>query len=182
MADLFTSEQGKRLFGFIGAGGAAGSLLGPIITTGLSAPLGPINLLIAAIVLLKLAVFCVHRLERIVGRRQVSRPEEPRVGGSAFAAFPELIRSPYLLGVGIWVSVLSFGATIVYLEQANIVSASVHGAGAQTPISRQYRLGSWAAHSADAGRYWTGVDFIKMRFEKSFFLNVCSDFSDDLSN
>ena len=29
MADLFTSEQGKRLFGFIGAGGTAGALLGP---------------------------------------------------------------------------------------------------------------------------------------------------------
>ena len=48
MADLFTSEQGKRLFGFIGAGGTAGTLLGPVITIGLSAPLGPINLLIAA--------------------------------------------------------------------------------------------------------------------------------------
>src|SRR5207302_8434632 len=32
MADLFTSEQGKRLFGFIGAGGTAGALLGPVIT------------------------------------------------------------------------------------------------------------------------------------------------------
>jgi len=53
MADLFTAEQGKRLFGFIGAGGTAGSLLGPVITIGLSAPLGPVNLLIPAIVLLE---------------------------------------------------------------------------------------------------------------------------------
>ncbi len=29
MADLFTADQGKRLFGFIGAGGTAGALLGP---------------------------------------------------------------------------------------------------------------------------------------------------------
>jgi ATP:ADP antiporter, AAA family len=35
MADLFSSEQGKRLFGFIGAGGTAGALLGPSITIGL---------------------------------------------------------------------------------------------------------------------------------------------------
>ena len=48
MADLFTSEQGKRLFGFIGAGGTAGALLGPIITIWLSVPLGPVNLMIAA--------------------------------------------------------------------------------------------------------------------------------------
>jgi AAA family ATP:ADP antiporter len=32
MADIFTADQGKRLFGFIGAGGTAGALLGPIIT------------------------------------------------------------------------------------------------------------------------------------------------------
>src|SRR6202166_3934073 len=55
MADLFTAEQGKRLFGFIGAGGTAGALLGPVITIGLSVPLGPVNLLIAAAALLEAA-------------------------------------------------------------------------------------------------------------------------------
>jgi ATP:ADP antiporter, AAA family len=134
MADLFTSEQGKRLFGFIGAGGTAGALLGPVITIGLSVPLGPANLLIAAVVFLELAVFCVHRLERSANAREGPHPAERRVGGGAFAALPELIRSPYLLGVGAWVSLLSFGATILYLMQANVVSASVHGAGAQTRI------------------------------------------------
>ncbi len=44
------------------------------------------------------------------------------------------MRSPYLLGVGAWVSLLSFGATILYFEQAHIVAATVHGAGAQTRI------------------------------------------------
>src|SRR6202051_3323824 len=53
MADLFSSEQGKRLFGFIGAGGTAGSLLGPVITIWLSARLDPVNLLIVAGVFLE---------------------------------------------------------------------------------------------------------------------------------
>jgi ATP:ADP antiporter, AAA family len=134
MADVFTSEQSKRLFGFIGAGGTAGGLLGPVITIGLSVPLGPANLLIAAIVFLELAVFCVHRLESTVDAPQGSRPNQHSIGGSAFAALPELIRSGYLLGVGAWVSLLSFGATILYFMQANIVATSVHGAGAQTRI------------------------------------------------
>jgi AAA family ATP:ADP antiporter len=134
MADLFTSEQGKRLFGFIGAGGTAGALLGPVITIGLSVPLGPANLLIAAIVFLELAVFCAHRLERSANPQPGGREDGRRVGGSAFAALPELIRSPYLLGVGAWVSLLSFGATILYFEQAHIVATTVHGAGAQTRI------------------------------------------------
>ncbi len=73
MADLFTSEQGKRLFGFIGAGGTAGSLAGPAVTIGLSVPLGPTNLLIAAIVFLELAVLCVHQLERSGNARASQR-------------------------------------------------------------------------------------------------------------
>ena len=49
MADLFDSAQGKRLFGFIGAGGTAGALLGPVLTIALSEPLGPANLLLVAL-------------------------------------------------------------------------------------------------------------------------------------
>jgi ATP:ADP antiporter, AAA family len=134
MADLFTAEQGKRLFGFIGAGGTAGALLGPVITIAMSVPLGPVNLLIAAAAFLEMAVICVYQLERAATAQAGTHAAPQRVGGGAFTALPELIRSPYLLGVGAWVSLLSFCATIVYFAQANIVSAAVHGAGAQTRV------------------------------------------------
>ncbi len=134
MADLFTAEQGKRLFGFIGAGGTAGALLGPVLTIWLSAPLGPVNLLIAAAILLEAAVYCVHRIERVADAPAAAEPRDRRVGGSAFAALPELIRSPYLVGVAGWVSLLSFGATIAYFAQANIVSATIHDAATQTRL------------------------------------------------
>ncbi len=134
MADLFTSEQGKRLFGFIGAGGTAGALLGPVVTIWLSAPLGPLNLLIVAAVFLELAVFCVHRIESVAAAPTEVDLRRQSVGGSAFAGLSELIRSPYLLGVAAWVSLLSFGATITYFAQANIVSATIHGAAAQTRL------------------------------------------------
>jgi len=134
MADLYTAEQGKRLFGFIGAGGTAGGLLGPVITIGLSVPLGAVNLLIAAAILLEVAVFCVYRLERASIAHVGAEAETKRVGGSAFAALPELMRSPYLIGVGAWVSLMSFCATIVYFEQANIIAAAVHDRDTQTRI------------------------------------------------
>jgi AAA family ATP:ADP antiporter len=134
MADLFTSEQGKRLFGFIGAGGTAGGLLGPLITIGFSVPLGPTNLLLVAIVFLELVVFCVYRLERCVAIRLGQQRDARRIGGNIFSGFVALFRSRYLLGMAVWVSLLSFGGTILYLEQANIVAASVHGAAAQTRL------------------------------------------------
>ena len=136
MADLFTAEQGKRLFGFIGAGGTAGGLLGPVLTFSLSVPLGPVNLLIAAVVLLELAVLCIHRLERATRatRPAAAAETEKRIGGGAFEALTELARSPYLLGIALWVSLLSLTATFLYFEQANIVAQTVSGAGAQTRI------------------------------------------------
>src|SRR5271169_3311228 len=134
MADLYDAEQGKRLFGFIGAGGTVGALLGPIITILLSVPLGPINLLIAAVAFLEVAVFCVYRLECVATAQAGAQVQQERIGGGALGALPELIRSPYLLGIGAWVSLLSFAATILYFEQAHIVSAAVHNAGAQTRV------------------------------------------------
>ena len=134
MADLFTSEQGKRLFGFIGAGGTAGALLGPTITIWLSVPLGPVNLMLVAAALLEAAVFCVHRIEH--ARLGPLGPQESgqTIGGGALAAIPAVARSPYLMGVGLWVALLSYAATIVYFEQAQLVSASVGSAGQQTRI------------------------------------------------
>ncbi|MGZ5240742.1 MAG: NTP/NDP exchange transporter [Caldimonas sp.] len=136
MADLFSSEQGKRLFGFIGAGGTAGGLLGPAITIVLAVPLGPANLVLVAIAFLELAVFCVFRLERSAGGAApagVSRDDRP-VGGSALAALREVLSSPYLLGMAAWVALLSLGATVLYLVQAQIVADAVHGAGEQTRV------------------------------------------------
>nr|HET7857692.1 MFS transporter [Caldimonas sp.] len=135
MADLFDSEQGKRLFGFIGAGGTIGALLGPAITIVLAEPLGPRNLLLVALGLLELAVFCVHRLERTAtsGAARCDAADIV-VGGGAFAAIPEIVRSPYLLGLAAWSCLLSFGATVLYFAQANVVAAEVHGAAAQTRI------------------------------------------------
>jgi ATP:ADP antiporter, AAA family len=134
MADIFSAEQGNRLFGFIGAGGTAGALLGPIITIWLSVPLGPVNLLIAAAIFLAAAVFCVYRLERAAGTHTGVQAQAQPIGGNAFAALPELLRSPYLLGVALWVSLLTFGATILYFQLANIISATVHDAGERTRI------------------------------------------------
>src|SRR6185503_8740492 len=65
MADVWRSEQGKRLYGFIAAGGSAGALAGPAITIGLAGTIGAVNLLIVAALLLEAAVLCSRRLETV---------------------------------------------------------------------------------------------------------------------
>lgn len=143
MADLFASEQGKRLFGFIAAGGSAGALLGPLLTVGLAAPLGPVNLLLIAALFLELAVYCARRLEAVAALAvtvaasadsAAATPARPAVSGAPVAAgslgggwidgIVLLLRSPYLGGIALWVALLSLAGTFLYFQQASIVAAA----------------------------------------------------------
>src|SRR5690606_22314383 len=56
MVDLFTREQGKRLFGFIAAGATIGAIVGSFLTATLVRIAGSANLLIVSAALLELAV------------------------------------------------------------------------------------------------------------------------------
>jgi len=127
MADLFSSEQGKRLFAFIAAGGSAGALAGPALTIWLVEPLGPANLLILAALLLEAAVLCVRRLERVAPETETKFPEKAgtvALGGGWFDGIAMLLRSPYLAGIALWVTLLSVAGTFLYFQQANIVAAA----------------------------------------------------------
>jgi ATP:ADP antiporter, AAA family len=149
MADLFASEQGKRLFGFIAAGGSAGALLGPALTVGLAVPLGPVNLLFVAALFLELAVLCARRLESVAPPTASApaapaaataepalgtRPESTALGGGWLAGISMVLRSPYLAGIALWVSLLSLAGTFLYFQQANIVAAASDDPAVRTRI------------------------------------------------
>jgi AAA family ATP:ADP antiporter len=127
MADLFSAEQGKRLFGFIAAGGTVGALAGPALTVWLSVPLGPANLLIVAALLLEAAIFCARRLESAAGGASgpsASRHGARGLGGGWLDGIAMTLRSPYLAGIALWVMLLSIAGTFLYFQQANIVAAA----------------------------------------------------------
>lgn len=132
MADLFTAEQGKRLFAAIAAGGSAGALAGPALTVWLVGWLGPVNLLLVAGLLLEVAVFCASRIENLSGSD--SRKVQNSVGGSGLAGFRLLARSPYLTGIGLWVLLLSLAGTFLYFQQANLVAAASDDPAVRTRI------------------------------------------------
>jgi AAA family ATP:ADP antiporter len=134
MADLFSSEQGKRLFGFIAAGGSAGALAGPAITIGLVGVIGPTNLLIAAALLLEGAVLCVSYLEKSSSNKNETAKSVNPVGGGALDGLIMVLRSPYLAGIMLWVGLLSVVATFLYFEQARIVAAASDDPAVRTRI------------------------------------------------
>jgi len=138
MADLFSSEQGKRLFAIIAAGGTAGSLAGPALTIGLAELLGPANLMIVAALFLEAAVLCVRRLEQVVPEtgpgRNHGESATDALGGGWLDGFLLLVRSPYLAGIALWVSLLSIAATFLYFQQANIVAAASEDPAVRTRL------------------------------------------------
>jgi ATP:ADP antiporter, AAA family len=131
MADLYSSEQGKRLYGFIAAGGSAGALAGPAITIGLSHLIGAVNLLIVAALLLEAAVICAARLEP---KEQIARKSSVSLGGGALDGLLMVVRSPYIAGITLWVALLSIAATFLYFEQASIVAAASDDPAVRTRI------------------------------------------------
>ena len=143
MADLYASEQGKRLFGFIAAGGSLGALLGPALIVGLAIPLGPVNLLIVAALLIEAAVLCALRLEAAGPQLKteaapaavpVERPETGAIGGGWLSGITLLARSPYLAGIALWVALLSLAGTFLYFQQAAIVAAASDDPAVRTRI------------------------------------------------
>ena len=137
MADLFTAERGKRLFGFIAAGGTAGALLGPAVTVVLSVPLGPANLLIVAALLLEAAVLCARRLETAaagLGSETAAPARAAGLGGGWLSGIAMVLRSPYLAGVALWVASLSIAGTFLYFQQVNIVAAASDDPAVRTRI------------------------------------------------
>jgi AAA family ATP:ADP antiporter len=124
MADVFTNEQGHRLFGPISAGGTAGALVGPLLARGLVGTVGVPGLLLVAAALVALTIACVVALHRS-GRahapdaRGVMR--DLAIGGTTLDGMKSLVRSRYLLGIAGYIVGLSGTATIAYFQQGWIV-------------------------------------------------------------
>ncbi|HEY1299662.1 MAG TPA: MFS transporter [Stellaceae bacterium] len=134
--DLFSPEQSKRLFGLIAAGASIGAIVGSSLTAGLARHISPIFLLLGAAVLLEVAVLSARQLARLSpalhGAGSSRAAEEAPIGGSVFAGITRAFGSRYLVNVSLFVLLFTVTSTILYFQQAGIVSRGIHGRGAQT--------------------------------------------------
>lgn len=138
LADLFSTAQGKRLFGLLAAGASLGGLSGPILGTLLVAPLGHAGLLLLAAVFLLGSIGASLFLQRwrqrhplpAYAERGAARP----LGGNPLAGATAVLRSPYLLGIALFVVLLASVSTFLYFEQARIVSQTFTDPTRQTQV------------------------------------------------
>lgn len=140
MADVFRSDQAKRLFGFIGVGGTLGSITGSALTAGLASRIGTVNLLLISAVLLETAVAFVVAFPAMSGGQRSTVRETAGVGGSAFAGITRLLQSRYMLGICLFLILYTIGSTFLYFQQADIVGRSFVTREARTAVLARIEL------------------------------------------
>ena len=138
LADVFSSAQGKRLFGLMAAGASLGGLSGPILGALLVEPIGHVGLLVLAATFLLGSIGAALYLQSWRDRQPLpndtEHPDSRPLGGNPFAGATAVLRSPYLLGIALFVVLLASVSTFLYFEQARIVSETFTDRTRQTQV------------------------------------------------
>jgi AAA family ATP:ADP antiporter len=123
MADRFTPAQAARRYGLVALGGTLGAMSGAALTSALVKAVGARPLVLVAAALLECALACAAAADR--GRPPRATVPHPRERYATLAFMRHLARSPFLLGIALFLFCYTLTSTFAYFEQARIVSAAI---------------------------------------------------------
>ncbi|BDU17405.1 NTP/NDP exchange transporter [Lysobacter auxotrophicus] len=137
--DLFPSAQAKRLFALMAAGASLGGLVGPLLGIALVGPIGHAGLLWLAAALLLVGIGIARHLQHWRDAQPVrdeltAQARARPLGGHPFAGITTVLRSPYLLGISLFVLLLASVSTFLYFEQARLVEMKFPNRDDQTRV------------------------------------------------
>ncbi len=128
--ELFDAGQVKRLFGFIAAGGTAGALAGPFIASLLVSRIGNSGILFFGAGVFFVAVVVQRALLAVWNRPAAGAAagatgnKDRPIGGNPLAGIWIVLKSPYLIGIALFVTLLASVNTFLYFEQLDFVTAA----------------------------------------------------------
>ncbi|ANB17752.1 NTP/NDP exchange transporter [Dokdonella koreensis] len=138
LADLFSTAQAKRLFAMMAGGASLGGLAGPVLSTLLVGVIGHAGLLCLSAVLLAGAIVAAAQLQRWRDRHPLQAEEATArrrpLGGSPLAGATAVLKSPYLIGIAVFVLLLASVNTFLYFEQAHLVKEAFPDRADQTRV------------------------------------------------
>src|ERR1043165_7737850 len=121
MTDLFTVEQGKRLYGFIAVGGSLGAIAGAYITKNLIRDIGPANLVAISATMFAIVCFLVRFFPDSVSSTSNEAPAQQKpIGGSPWSGITHILRSPYLFGLAATILLYTITSTWAYFQQSDL--------------------------------------------------------------
>jgi AAA family ATP:ADP antiporter len=130
MADIFSSAQSKRLFGFIAAGGTIGTIAAPAFTTLFVGTVGTNALLLISAAGFAVTALLVRLLEDEKRRLFELGDETQRtsldrsLGGNPFDGFTLIFKSRYLLMIALFLLLMTTISTVIYFQLADLISKS----------------------------------------------------------
>jgi AAA family ATP:ADP antiporter len=127
LLELFNPGQTRRLFGAIAAGGTAGAVTGPLLTDLLVGTIGNAGILFFGAALFTIAIVLQRVLLGIRAGAAWLPPDEQAkqarpIGGNWLSGVTLILKSPYLLGISLFVILLATANTLLYLQQVTIVA------------------------------------------------------------
>jgi AAA family ATP:ADP antiporter len=125
MSDIWQTEQAKRLYGFIAAGGTAGAVTGPFLAGKLSARIDPHDLLLVTAAMLAISLMCSLALRRHTGTGAAANGEFPAGVRDILSGAERVWQSPYLFRIALFILFANLIGTFFYLEQSRIVGAEI---------------------------------------------------------
>ena len=143
--DVFTPEQGKRIFPLIGVGSSLGAWVGSVRAGYLVSTQGPLRLLVGAGVILGVCVVLARLVSRMTVRTE--RPGAAPSGGEPLGkegGFELIRKDRYLLLIAVLTVLLNLvNTTGEYLFGRYVVeqAQALHGAGAEGAQARQVFIG-----------------------------------------
>jgi len=127
MSDLFNKEQAPRLFGFIATGASVGAIVGPLLTAQLVEQVGTDNMMLISATMLLIPIPIILVLEKLkrttLGNEgvHVDLSAQQAMGRNPFAGFSIFLKSPYLIGIGLFIVLYVAIGSFVYFELKNLL-------------------------------------------------------------
>ena len=138
MADIFSSAQAKRLFGFIAAGGTVGTITAPAFVTFFVNAVGTNTLLLISAAGFGVTALMVQLLERekkklmAAGGPAQKTSLDKSLGGNPFDGFTLLLKSRYLLMIALFLLLMTWISTVIYFQLGDLISKEFASRAART--------------------------------------------------
>ncbi len=132
MTDLFTAEQGKRLFGFIAVGGSLGAILGPLVPTFLVSRFSTGVFCLMSAAMFEIAAQCVRFFPAEFREHSRATAAEKPMGGNIWDSVTHICRSPYLFGLVLFIFIYTLTNTWAYFQQADLMQHEFTDKAART--------------------------------------------------
>ena len=124
MSDIFVTDQARRFYGTIAAGGTAGAIIGPMTTRLIVGRIGVPNLLLLSALFYGVCLLCIFKLIPWARAHEARRRQdgEQIIGGTVLAGARLVVSKPLLFALALLTFFGGWG-TLLYNEQAAVIGA-----------------------------------------------------------